>query len=134
MFRELNPIETYEELASKDDAILVDCRAAAEWHFTGTPDLSGIGKRVILAALVDEAGRPNPEFLNEVKAVTTPDMPVYIICRVGGRSANACRLLAGEGYGDLVNVLEGFEGRTDENGHRNSLEGWKHHKLPWTQS
>ena len=109
MFRELSPTETFEELSAKDNAVLIDCRAPGEWHFTGTPDLSGIGKRVVLAAIVDEAGRPNPDFIAEVKAVATPDMPVYFICRVGGRSANACRMLANEGFGDLVNVLEGLK-------------------------
>jgi len=69
-----------------------------------------------------------------VKAVVDPAAPVYVICRVGGRSANACRLLAAEGYSSLVNVVEGFEGRGDENGHRNNVDGWKFHGLPWTQS
>ena len=122
MFRELNPLETYEELSQKSAAVLIDCRAPAEWHFTGTPDLSQIGKKPLLAAISDESGRPNPEFLEQVKAA------------VGGRSANACRLLAAEGYNSLVNVVEGFEGRGDENGHRNNVDGWKFRGLPWTQS
>ena len=88
---------------------------------------------MVLAAIVDEAGRPNPDFIAEVKAVATPDMPVYFICRVGGRSANACRMLANEGFGDLVNVLEGFEGRQMRMVIA-TLWGWKHHNLPWTQS
>ena len=134
MFRELTPPETFEELTQKGDAVLIDCRAPAEWHFTGVPDLSSIGKRPLLVAIADESGRPNPDFIDEVKAVVDPAAPVYIICRVGGRSANACRLLANEGFTSLVNVTEGFEGRNDENGHRNSIEGWKFHKLPWTQS
>ena len=120
MFRELTPLETYEELSQKSDAVLIDCRAPAEWHFTGTPDLSQIGKKPLLAAISDESGRPNPEFLEQVKAVVDPAAPVYVICRVGGRSANACRMLAAEGYSSLVNVIEGFEGRGDENGHRNT--------------
>ncbi len=99
MFRELTPPETFEELTQKGDAVLIDCRAPAEWHFTGVPDLSSIGKRPLLVAIADESGRPNPE-----------------------------------GFTSLVNVTEGFEGRNDENGHRNSVEGWKFHKLPWTQS
>jgi hypothetical protein len=53
MFRELTPPETYAELASHDDAILVDCRSPAEWHFTGMPDLTAIGKKVVLAAIAD---------------------------------------------------------------------------------
>ena len=94
MFRELTPLETYEELSRKSDAILIDCRAPAEWLFTGTPDPSQIGKKPLLAAISDESGRPNPGFLEHVKAVVDPAAPVYVICRVGARSANACRLLA----------------------------------------
>ena len=130
MFRELTPLETYEELSQKSDAVLIDCRAPAEWHFTGTPDLSQIGKKPLLAAISDESGRPNPEFLKQVKAVVELAAPVY----VGGRSANACRVLAAEGYSLLVNVVEGLEGRGDENGHRNNFDGWKFQGLPWTQS
>ena len=60
MFRELTPPETWAELTDDDAAILVDCRSPAEWHFTGVPDLSTIGKKVVLAAIADEGGRPNP--------------------------------------------------------------------------
>ena len=67
MFRELTPLETYEELSQKSDAVLIDCRAPAEWHFTGTPDLSQIGKKPLLAAISDESGRPNLEFLEQVR-------------------------------------------------------------------
>lgn len=51
MFRELTPPEVYEELAENDSAVLVDCRAPAEWHFTGIADLSGIGKKPVLVAI-----------------------------------------------------------------------------------
>ena len=70
MFRELTPLETYEELSQKGDAVLIDCRSPAEWHFTGRPDLSKIGKKPLLAAISDESGRPNPDFLDQVKALT----------------------------------------------------------------
>ena len=134
MFRELTPPEVYRELSGNDSAVLVDCRAPAEWHFTGIADLSGIGKKPVLAAIADEAGRPNPDFIEEVRAVADPSTPVYVMCRVGGRSENACRMLAEAGFKDLVNVAEGFEGRADANGHRNSIEGWRFHNLPWVQT
>ena len=110
------------------------CRAPAEWNLTGIADLSRIGKKPVLVAIADEAGRPNPEFVEEIRAVATPSTPVYVLCRVGGRSAHACRLLAEAGFTELVNVTEGFEGRVDEHGHRNSVEGWRFHNLPWVQS
>ncbi|MEC7238417.1 MAG: hypothetical protein VXW17_10340 [Pseudomonadota bacterium] len=53
MFRELTPPETFEELTQNGDAVLIDCRAPAEWHFTGVPDLSSIGKKPLLAAIAD---------------------------------------------------------------------------------
>ena len=133
MFRELTPLKCYGELAEKSDAVLIDCRTPAEWHFTGTPDLSSIGKKALLLAIADESGRPNPEFVATVTSIADPDTPLYLLCRVGGRSADACRLLEQAGFTDLVNVTEGFEGRVDENGHRNTTEGWKFHGLPWHQ-
>jgi rhodanese-related sulfurtransferase len=133
MFRDLTPLETYDELSQNSDAVLIDCRSPAEWHFTGTPDLSKIGKKAFLVSISDELGQPNPEFLRQIKTMVELAAPVYVMCRVGGRSANACRMLAAEGYNNLVNVTEGFEGRGDENGHRNNVEGWKFHGLPWTQ-
>ena len=134
MFRELTPPEVYEGLAGKDSAVLVDCRAPAEWHFTGIADLSGIGKKPVLVAIADETGRPNPDFVEEIKAVMDPSTPVFVMCRVGGRSANACRSQVEAGFTNLINMAEGFEGRANENGHRNSFEGWRFHDLQWVQS
>ena len=133
MFRELTPLQTYEELSQNGDAVLIDCRSPAEWYLTGIPDLSAIGKKPLFAAIADESGRPNPDFVAQIKEAVDPSAPVYIICRIGGRSAHACHMLANEGYSALVNVVEGFEGRNNENGHRNCVEGWKFHQLPWTQ-
>ena len=109
MFRELTPPEVYEELAGNDSAVLVDCQAPAEWHFTGIADLSGIGKTPVLVAIADETGRPNHDFVEEIKAVADPSTPVCVMCRVVGRSANACRILAEAGFTDLINMAEGFE-------------------------
>ncbi|MDA9930325.1 rhodanese-like domain-containing protein [Alphaproteobacteria bacterium] len=134
MFRELTPPAAYQELAEKSDGVLVDCRSPAEWYFTGTPDLSGLGKNVVLAAIASESGQMNPQFLDKIKSVASNETPIYIMCRVGGRSANACQILAAEGFSDLVNVIEGFEGQPNAAGHRNSVEGWKFHNLPWRQN
>ncbi|MGC6454668.1 MAG: rhodanese-like domain-containing protein [Candidatus Puniceispirillaceae bacterium] len=134
MFRELTPPETYAELTDDAAAVLIDCRSPAEWHFTGIPDLADIGKKALLVAIADEGGRPNPDFVSQITSMVDPQTPVYVICRVGGRSANACRLLAEAGFTSLANVTEGFEGRTNDKGHRNLVEGWKFHGLPWHQS
>ena len=37
------------------------------------------------------------------------------------------------GYADCYNVLEGFEGDRDAQGHRNTVGGWRAAGLPWVQ-
>ncbi|MEL0205015.1 MAG: rhodanese-like domain-containing protein [Alphaproteobacteria bacterium] len=132
--KEVTPQEAFAALSADETAILVDCRSRAEWIYTGTPDLSSIGKKVVFETLVDETGQPNEAFVAQISEVATPQTSIFVICRVGGRSANACQLLAANGYSNLHNVTEGFEGGVDEHGHRASFEGWKFHQLPWCQS
>ena len=134
MFRELSPNDAFDEVSNIANAVLIDCRTPAEWNLTGTPDLSAVKKQVALIQLSDETGRPNPDFVDRVREIATENTPLLLLCRVGGRSANACNMLASAGYTNLANIIEGFEGRADENGHRNSFEGWKFHQLPWRQN
>ena len=58
---------------------------------------------------------------------------VMFICRSGGRSHNAAMLAQQAGYSEAYNVLEGFEGDRDAQGHRNTIGGWRAAGLPWTQ-
>ena len=132
--RELTPPQAYEELTANERAVLVDCRTRAEWVYVGIPDLSDIGKQVILESITDESGQPNANFISSIGAIADPDTPIYVICKIGGRSANACHLLEASGYSQVCNILEGFEGCVDQKGHRSSVDGWKFHNLPWRQS
>jgi len=43
-------------------------------------------------------------------------------------------MLIKNGFTSVYNVLEGFEGDKDENGHRNTINGWRFHRLPWEQT
>ena len=54
-------------------------------------------------------------------------------CRSGGRSHNAAMIAMQSGYADCYNVLEGFEGDRDAQGHRNTVGGWRAAGLPWVQ-
>jgi rhodanese-related sulfurtransferase len=60
--------------------------------------------------------------------------PVLFICRSGGRSHNAAMLALQAGFSECYNVLEGFEGDRDAEGHRSTKGGWRAAGLPWTQS
>jgi hypothetical protein len=47
---------------------------------------------------------------------------------------SAAETAAGLGYTLAINVLEGFEGDLDGEGHRNTVGGWRKAGLPWIQS
>jgi hypothetical protein len=42
--------------------------------------------------------------------------------------------LEAAGFASVINVLEGFEGPLDDDFHRGTQGGWRHHGLPWQQS
>ena len=62
------------------------------------------------------------------------DEPVMFICRSGARSHSAADAAMRAGWKETYNVLEGFEGDKDPQGHRNTLNGWRKAGLPWSQS
>ncbi|MDA1265072.1 MAG: rhodanese-like domain-containing protein [Planctomycetota bacterium] len=66
---------------------------------------------------------PNPEFVQVVEKHFAKDQRLVVGCKIGGRSARACDLLAGVGWSNLANMDGGFSGRHDEIG-RLVQEGW----------
>lgn len=138
---EVDPVAAWQILETHPDALLVDVRSRAEWSFVGTPDLSPIGKQVILAEwrrYPDMA--VNPGFAEALLAETggTPSHLLFI-CRSGARSLEAARevqarLDAAGAKTVCLNVAEGFEGGLDPEGHRGRLNGWKARGLAWRQS
>src|SRR3954469_5989969 len=69
--------------------------------------------------------RPNPDFLQVVRANFPPGTAMVVGCKMGGRAAQACELLANAGYHDVANVLGGFGG-APQMGHA----GWAQEGLP----
>lgn len=72
--------------------------------------------------------RPNPEFLDVVRANFPPETKLVIGCQMGGRSQNAAEILATAGYSDVANVLGGYGG-APHMGHA----GWVQAGLPVEQ-
>ena len=125
----LTPKEAYEIWRGKPGARLVDVRTRAEWDYVGRiPDAVQVEWQSY------PGGRPNPSFGAELERQVDKSAPVLFICRSGGRSHNAAMLAQQSGYAASYNVLEGFEGDRDAQGHRNSTGGWRVAGLPWTQS
>jgi rhodanese-related sulfurtransferase len=101
------------------------------------PELQYVGK--IPGSLAVEwqtypGGKPNPEFIGELAAAVGKDEPVMFLCRSGARSHSAAEAAMRAGWKETYNILEGFEGDKDTEGHRNTVGGWRKAGLPWTQT
>jgi rhodanese-related sulfurtransferase len=109
-------------------ARLVDVRTRAELEWVG---------RVPGALPVEwnfwPGGAPNPDFLTRLGELTDKSDALMFICRSGGRSHGAAAAATQAGWRECYNVLEGFEGDKDGAQHRNSVGGWRFHRLPWIQ-
>jgi rhodanese-related sulfurtransferase len=109
-------------------AQLIDVRTAAEWEYVGrVPDT-----RLVEWRRFGEP-QPNGQFLQQLAAVAKPDKPVMFLCRSAARSHNAAAVATQAGYKTALNILEGFEGEPDAEGHRNTKSGWRFRGLPWVQ-
>ncbi len=124
----LLPQEAWQLWKSKPGAQLVDVRTRAEWDWVGR-----IPGTIEIELLSYPGNRPNPAFADELRQKVATDAPVLFICRSGGRSHNAAMIAMQAGYAESYNVLEGFEGDRDAQGHRNMVGGWRAAGLPWTQ-
>jgi rhodanese-related sulfurtransferase len=72
--------------------------------------------------------------LDELRAAASDTQaPLVFLCRSGQRSDAAARAAAAAGYTMAFNLLEGFEGPKDPDGHRGTLGGWRKAGLPWVQ-
>ena len=129
---DLTLTQAWDLLHRDQRAVLIDVRTRAEWNFVGLPDVSSTGRELRTVEWITfPDGAPNPNFLAESSAGLDPDAPILLLCRSGARSAAAAAALEGAGFTDTYNVVAGFEGDLDGNGHRH--DGWKDH-LPWRQS
>jgi rhodanese-related sulfurtransferase len=130
---DITPEQAWELLSTDPEASLVDVRTHAEWSYVGVPDISSLDKPT---AFVEWVGYPdgakNENFVDEVRAAGVDKGPVVFLCRSGQRSIGAAEAATAAGLGPAYNVLDGFEGATDAEGHRGSA-GWRAVGLPWRQ-
>jgi rhodanese-related sulfurtransferase len=124
----LTPQEAGDLLRLAPGAKVVDVRTRAEWDWVG---------RVPGAVEIEwnqyPGGVRNPNFLAEFKRQVDPEAVVMFLCRSGVRSDGAARLATEAGYNACYNILEGFEGDKDAEGHRSTVGGWRKAGLPWIQ-
>ena len=128
-FGAVTPAEAAALLQASPEARLIDVRTEAEWDYVGhIPDTTHIEWNTY------PTGERNPRFLQELtQAVPDRDAPVLFLCRSGQRSDAAARTAQMAGFKRAMNILEGFEGQKDAEGHRNTMGGWRKSGLPWEQ-
>lgn len=130
---DVTPSEAYAAVTQSEDAVLVDVRTRAEWSYVGVPQVDSPRDPVLVEWQQYPDGRLNDSFVDELRAAGIEDgTPIYFLCRSGVRSIAAAEAATAAGLGPAYNVLEGFEGPHDADGHR-TVAGWKVAGLPWKQ-
>lgn len=134
---EITPPEAWEILQSNPDAILVDVRTSMEFEYVGHP---------MNAINIPWKEAPdwqiNQDFVAQVKKTLSDrkgagedieSLPVLTICRSGKRSMAAAEELIRQGFREVYNIEQGFEGDRDGAKHRSTINGWRFYNLPWEQ-
>lgn len=125
----LTPAEANEVWQLAPGAKVVDVRTRAELDWVGR-----VPGAVEIEWITYPGSKPNPSFLAQLQREVDSEALVMFLCRSGARSDHAARAATEAGYLESYNILEGFEGDKDAEGHRNRIGGWRHAGLPWQQS
>ncbi|KGN35533.1 sulfurtransferase [Knoellia flava TL1] len=130
---DVTPTEAYAAVTASEDAVLVDVRTRAEWSYVGVPLLADGSLPVLVEWQRYPDGSVNEAFVDDLRAAGVGEgVRIYFVCRSGVRSIAAAEAATAAGLGPAYNVLEGFEGPHDAEGHR-TVSGWKVAGLPWKQ-
>ncbi len=123
----VTPAEAHA-LMEAGEATIVDVRTRFEAEYVG---------RIPGTPLVEwkslGAPGPNPDFLASFDALPDRKPRVLFLCRSGVRSHAAALAATEAGHRGAYNILEGFEGDLDDQGHRGTRGGWRKAGLPWVQ-
>ncbi|NEX62042.1 rhodanese-like domain-containing protein [Noviherbaspirillum galbum] len=126
----VTPAEAYELLQRHPAAKLVDVRTNAERDWVGRVAIPA-DRHVAVEWSVYPGGTPNPRFLEELAGAAGKDDVLLFLCRSGVRSRHAAKAATEQGYANCFDILEGFEGDKDAQGHRKTIGGWCKANLPW---
>lgn len=109
------------------EAVLVDVRSDAEREWVGFVPGAAAAPWKQWPGMALNAG-----FDEQVMAAAS-GKKVLLLCRSGVRSIAAARRATELGL-QAYNILEGFEGDPDADGHRGVRGGWQAAGLPWRQN
>ena len=95
--KQITPLQLSEVIASGTKIDLIDVRTPEEYADVRAEGAVSVPLDTVDVAAVNAARQAGE------------DQPIYVICKVGGRSMMACELLAQHGIKNLVNVAGGTE-------------------------
>lgn len=120
--------QTAHDWWQRGEAVLVDVRSDAERDWVGfVPGAAAVAWKQWPGMTF------NAEFDGQVQAAVPQGKKALMLCRSGVRSIAAARRATELGL-EAYNILEGFEGDPDEEGHRGRRGGWRFRGLPWRQN
>jgi len=154
-------IEAYDMLNTVPNTYLIDVRTRGEYQFVGHPQRAYLFPYMFMTsnfASKDEISeyqfnQKNKTFIEEISKVFKKTDNLLVLSREGKRSALAAKELLDEGFKNIFDVEDGFEGAEfptfeDSNKHKfyrqlgksNNIYGylhrnhygWKWWGLPWT--
>ena len=126
----VTPTEAYQLVAANPKVKIVDVRTQAERDWVGRVQIPPEQHLAVQWSLYP-GGAPNPEFMQQLSAQVQPDDVLLFLCRSGVRSRHAAKAATEQGYANSFDILEGFEGDKDPQGHRKTVGGWCKAGLPW---
>jgi rhodanese-related sulfurtransferase len=123
---DVTPQQAFEWMKS-GEAVMVDVRSDAELAWVGfVPDAASVPWKQWPGMAM------NPAFDADVKAAAK-GKKIVLLCRSGVRSIAAAKRATELGL-EAYNILEGFEGDANADGHRGTQGGWRMRGLPWRQN
>jgi rhodanese-related sulfurtransferase len=119
--------ETANAWMQSSEAVMVDVRSDAEREWVGF-----VPGAVAVAWKQWPGMAMNSAFDEAIKAVAN-GKKIVLLCRSGVRSVAAAKRAQELGL-EAYNILEGFEGDVNADGHRGTQGGWRMRGLPWRQN
>lgn len=134
--------EAYEKWkADPKNVKVLDVRTVEECLFVGHPTMAWLIPAKLQTYQWDAKKKlpmiANPDFLPQVKEIAKPTDALLVMCRSGGRSAQAVNLLAEAGFKNAYSIIDGMEGDVVDDADsvfkgKRMKNGWKNSGLPWT--
>ena len=126
----VTPEEAFALLQGDPRVKLVDVRTNAERDWVGRVAIPEAQHAAVEWATYP-GGAPNPAFGAQLEQVARKDEVLLFLCRSGVRSRHGARVATEHGFAESYDILEGFEGDRDAEGHRKTVGGWCKAGLPW---